>query len=76
MPHREVVDILRSTLLQLERDDFFASGDACLAELKHSIVCSIAELELLRQERVARAEDGTAIIPPSIAAEDFPASGF
>jgi hypothetical protein len=48
---RDLIDLLRSTLTKLEQSHELASDDAALAELRNTIVRSIAELEIARARK-------------------------
>lgn len=52
---RDVIDILRSTLKKLEQSQELASDDAALAELRNTIMRSIAELEIARARKAEAA---------------------
>jgi len=43
-------DLLRSTITEVERSTEPASDDHALAELKHSLVRSVAELDVQREQ--------------------------
>lgn len=45
---RDLIDVLRSTLAQLEKSQDIAPDDPSLVELRNSIVRTIAELEIAR----------------------------
>jgi hypothetical protein len=45
-----VVEVLRSALMRIERTDEFDPNDPALSEVKRSILLSIAELEMRRDQ--------------------------
>jgi hypothetical protein len=50
-----LIDLLRSTLKQMERDEEFSSDDPAALELKASLLRAIAELELRKADKISAA---------------------
>jgi hypothetical protein len=53
--HLEIVDILRSTLSRLEQSPDVATEDPAFAQLKHTILRTIAELERVKNQKIPAA---------------------
>jgi hypothetical protein len=50
-----LIDLLRSTLKQMERDEEFSPDDPAAMELKASLLRAIAELELRKAGNISAA---------------------
>ncbi len=55
----DLIDILRATLRRSEQTQHISPDDPALRELKHSILRTIAELEIVRLENQERLSNAT-----------------
>jgi hypothetical protein len=61
----KVIEVLRTTLKQLEQTEHLAADDRALGELKSSIARTIAELELRSDHPLADPRSDHVLIPAS-----------
>ena len=58
--------LLRTTLTEVEKSSALDDNDPALLELKHSLVRSVAELDVKREQEPQIGADASEIAPPEI----------